>query len=303
MAMRLKDNKNKLLGPLLDRIRERYSDIFFIRDAEDQENLSYVELRSDEIEVFLNKAQEQALALGRDVTRRSGEGGFQEAEIALMERIIKAHMLHVFGEDGKGIYERYAFADFFDSKRGPTATQIHFHKEHAHVVMARSCLISLCDKYDEVEFGPLHDYAFLLFADHLQIHINQYGLEQVDILAKYDIGRKLVRLLREQTFVDKWLDRWVIDKNYWVFETDLVDAVHKWLTDAEVQKALQDMPQEKKWVGSLTAEGTPNIKVLANIAAGVARIWLNGDNSGSPSAFWFLLGYYSQVCFVVADDF
>jgi hypothetical protein len=300
MAMRLKDSKNKLLGPLLERIRVRYSDLFFIEDVDDQENDQFnVKLQSDEIKNFLLKAEEQALTLGRDTTRRSGAGGFQEAEIALMERIIKAHMLHVFGEDGKGIYERYAFADFFDSKRGPTAAQIQFHKEHAHVVIARSCLISLCDKYDEVEFDPLHEYAFLYFADHLKEQIDKYGLEEVDALAKYDIGRKLVRLLREQTFVDKWLDSWVRDRDYWVYKTDLVDAVHKWLKDAEVQKALQDMPQEKKWVGSLTAEGTPTVKALANIAAGVTRLWLDVNNADWEETFSFMFGYYSQVSFGV----
>jgi hypothetical protein len=302
LALRLQGRKNKLLGPLLQRIRERYSDLFLLEEEEAaaSNDAIHVHLRSEEIENYLRKAEEQTLLTGKGSARRSGEGEFQEAEIALVERVIKTHMRYVFGEEGQDIYVKYRFNEFFESKRGPTAAQIHFRSDQAHVDIARGCLIALCDNYDDIEYDSLHDYAFMFFADHLRSQVEGSPFEglrlrTVDTLAKFDIGRKLVRLLREQAFIDAWIEKWILDIDYWTYETDLVDAVHTWLKDSEIQRALQDMPQEKRWVASLTEEGTLSIKVLANVVKSVAELWLHGDNPGWAQAFGFIFGYFCQV--------
>lgn len=120
-------------------------------------------------------------------------------------------------------------------------------------------------------------------------------LGDVEASAKYDIGRKLVKFLTEQTFIDLWLERWVKDAEYWVYSKGAVGDVHTWLKDFDIQQALQDMPHERKWVAVLSQEGVSSITVLTRVVDSVGRLWLDGDRPGWTHAFNFLFGFFNQV--------
>lgn len=251
--------------------------MFLLEDVSDDEDTihTFIVLRSDEIQKFLLRPEQQLSMAGPDTTHRSTETGLQEAEIAVMERIIKAHLVYTFGE-GEDMWAKYQFDEFFEAKRGPSRAQIQLFRERAHVVIARSCLVALCDKFDEPEFARLQVYGFIYFADHLKAQIDNYGLERVKPAIKHEIGRKLVRLLREQTFIDGWLEHWLDEATEpWVYEAHRAEATFSWLKDPELQRGLQDLPAEKKWISSLTAdETTPSTTILENVAKAAAKKWL-----------------------------
>lgn len=298
-ALRLETRRNRLLGSFRARIMERYSDLFLLEDVEDVDgNIddTFIVPRSDEIERFLLRTEQQTSIAGPDTTPRSKDNNLHEAEIAVMERIIKAHLVYTFGA-GEDMWAKYQFDEFFEAKRGPTRAQIQYSQERADVVIARSCLVALCDKHDELGFTRLQAYGFIYFADHLVEQVNNFGLAYVNIAIKQEIGRKLVRLLREQTLIDFWLEQWLDQAcEPWVFRPYRADAVLSWLRDPDLQLGLQDLPAEKQWVSSLTAkENTSSTRVLENVAIAATRRWVAADKADVTMAFYFLYGYFNQV--------
>ena len=68
--------------------------------------------------------------------------------------------------------------------------------------------------------------------------------------------------------------RWLRYSDDWLGEPDLRHAVRYWFEDAEVQKGLQDMPSERKWLQPLISDPAVSDKLLlTHVTTAVARLW------------------------------
>ncbi|KAF2209646.1 hypothetical protein CERZMDRAFT_70123 [Cercospora zeae-maydis SCOH1-5] len=284
--LRLKADTFTLIA-LEKQIREKYYSIF---DVDDEKLVS---LRSDDIREYLDKKDEDAAkdnVTDHHRTRASEHVALEEGEIALVERLVKTHFNNIFG--GEDLYDRFGFEAFFKSKLGDQAVRIHLETFNiSHVRLAQACLVAICDKFEDEEYASFHTYAYEWFADHLRAITDN---DEIDVATKQDVGRKLIRVLREQAFIETWWNKErMFLRSYWVYGTSCLDPVFKWLSDPVVQRGLLDMPTERQWVISATSDDTKPYQLLANVAKYMAQKWYEQDDMGSDP-FWWLYGYHNR---------
>lgn len=276
------------LVPLEKQIRERYSVLFAIDEEEIEvdPNDCVVEMRSDSTKDFLSR-QDDKMDDRRNTFLQPTEQRLEEAEMALIERTIKTHLGRTFG-DGPDMFKKYQLEEFFESKRKQSADLIHFYAEQAEIALAQSCLVAVCDKNDDPEYSRLYDYGFSYFADHLRNQIKRFDLDDIDPVVKQDIGRKLVRLLHEDSLIARWKHAWIEERVIWLKYTELCNAILAWLKDTTVQNGLQDMPAEKEWVRYIISrESSSSVVVLEKVAAAVARRWFEAPGEAEFDAETF----------------
>ncbi|KAK4495710.1 hypothetical protein PRZ48_012978 [Zasmidium cellare] len=281
-VLRLEADTRSLIS-LEKQIRDRYFSLFDISESK------LVTLKSDGIRDYLRE-KEEAFNPKESGSHRP-DAALQEGEVALVKRILKTHFANIFG--GDDMYEKFAFDEFFESKIGDQAARIRLLGDgENHVRVAQACLIADCDHFEEELYEDLHPYAWEWFADHLA----RVEVDEVDTLTKQDIGRKLVRLLRENPLIDVWWneDR-IMTRLFWVYKTFCSRAVYDWLKDPVVQKGLSDMPSERQWVVATTADDGPPVKILENVAKRLAQHWYAQKSGMWYGAFAFLHGYLSHL--------
>ena len=265
-------------------IRDRYSGLFDI----DEDKM--VTLRTDDITEYLTQSNEQNDAK-ENGSGRSSNATFEEGEVSLVKRILKIHFNTVFG--GEDVYQRFRFDEFFESKLGDQAVRIRLMSmDECHVRAALGCLVILCDKPDDSDYAILMDYVGEWFADHLK----NIELEKTDPSIRQEIGRKLVRLLREPSLIDAW---WTPDRMFmtrlFIYDDLLHSPLYFWLKDLMVQRGMSDMPAERQWVAEVTVPDTPSIKLFCNIANVMARRWFERREDMWSDAFFWIRGYVPQV--------
>lgn len=280
--LRLNADTRSLIS-LEQQVREKYFSLFDI-----DENKVFTS-QTDDIKAYLQGKDENAHSKGKD--GRDLMKALQESEIALVKRIVKTHFVNIFG--GDDMYEKFAFDEFFESKLGDYSARIRLLSDNeCHVRLAQACLLAICDHTEDKDIAPLHPYAWEWFADHL----SGTEIAEVDNATKQDIGRKLIRLLRETALIDEW---WSVDRmplrQYWIFMTYTTETVFDWLKDSIVQKGLSDMPAERAWLTAITSvEGSP-VRILANVAKRIAEHWFDQKEGYRYDACSWLHGYLSQV--------
>ncbi|GIZ45940.1 hypothetical protein CKM354_000908600 [Cercospora kikuchii] len=285
-VLRLKADTFTLVA-LEKQIKEKYYSLF---DVDDEK---LVTMRSDDIREYLDKKDEDTLKDNGSTHLKlhsSEHVALQEGEIALVKRVLQTHLKNIFG--GDDLYERFDFDAFFASKLGDQAVRIHLEPMNiSHVRLSQACLVAICDKFGEEEYASFHVYAYEWFADHLRAISDN---DDIDVATKQDVGRKLVRILREEALIAEWwsAERMFL-KSYWVFGTSCLDAVFKWLSDPVVQRGMLDMPTERQWVISATSDDTTPTQILVNVAKFMAKKWYDQDDP-SGDAFWWLYGYHNQ---------
>ncbi|CAK1360558.1 unnamed protein product [Cercospora beticola] len=237
-VLRLKADTFTLIA-LEKQIREKYYALF---DVDDEKMVS---MRSDDIREYLDKEDKDAPndnSSAHHQPHASEHVALEEGEIALVKRLLKTHFNNIFG--GEDLYDRFGFEAFFESKLGDQAVRIHLETFNvSHVRLAQACLVAICDKFDDEEYASFRTYAYEWFADHLRAITNN---DDIDIATKQDVGRKLVRVLREPEFIEAWWEKErMFLRSYWVYGTSCLDPVFKWLSDPVVQRGLLDMPSER----------------------------------------------------------
>lgn len=284
-AMLSLNAETQSLISLEKQIRDRYSSLFDIDDSK------IVTLRSADIRDYLTSEDDKKATL--DDNSKAGEVVLREGEISLVKRILKKHFSSVFG--GDDIYEKFAFEDFFASKLGNEAVRIRMKsKLENECAMIQDCLTVMCDHNGEDRYAELLNYCFEWWGDHLAEVIEQ--IDEIALPTLQNVGRKLVRLLRETALIDAWwsTERMWLDQ-YWVYDDPpITAAVYKWLKHPTVHKGLADMPTEREWVVSTTADEGPSAKVLAHVAKRMAQRWFDQSTAPQQALYW-LCGYLSQV--------
>jgi len=282
----------KVLVSLESQIRSMYNFLFNI----DKENKTLSLCAG--IQNFLDEDRESR-ALAMNARTNTPADAIQDGEISLMKRVIRTHLRNILGDDDA--YARFAFDDFLESKRTSQISRIHLDKEaENHLKLAQACLMLVCDHQAAAEDSKsLQSYAFMYFADHL---LKCEDEVELDIVAVQEIGRKLIRLLRDPTLIDDWWDgKRVSDSYWWVQDPENANAVCRWLKRPVVQKVLQDMPTINQWVLENARDGPGAVAILTDVAKRVAQRWFDLEEATWSSCFLFVDGYLRNVsCFLVA---
>lgn len=277
------------LFALEKQIRDLYARVLTIDENKN------VKLKTEDIEKYLLQLGE-ALA-DKESAHFRVHGAFEDSEVALVKRVVRTHFVHVFGDDD--VYTKFDFDKFFESKLGDQAVRIRLASRDRHIKIAQGCLKAMCDNSDNPRFSDFLSYACWYFPDHL----SAINVDDADTMTRQDIGRKLVRLLRDPTLINAWWTQDRMDeRNAYVFkafDVDPASTIVEWLKDPVVQKGMLDMPSERQWVITMTSEGTPSIKIFENVAKIMAERWFKAsDNSESEvmiSSCSWLCGYLTHV--------
>ena len=125
--------------PLAEQIKSRYHSLLAVDD-------DFVTLVSDNIRDYL-------LTSSRDRQQNlDDESEVQDSEIAIVKRVISTFC-------GDDLYKRFKFERFFETIGGDRAPRIHVNEDEIHIRIVRSCLLVLCDKYDDTALEGLRLYA------------------------------------------------------------------------------------------------------------------------------------------------
>jgi hypothetical protein len=153
--------------------------------------------------------------------------------------------------------------------------------------------VLVCDYQAEAEnCKSLQAYAFEYFADHM------LGCEEAELDTGIvrEVGRKLIRILRDPTLIDAWWDEErVSDPDLWVRNPLNSNAVCRWLKRSEVQKVLQDMPTDKQWVRDNALDGLRAVAILTDVAKRLAQRWFDLKGAAWYKCFLFVDSYLRSV--------
>lgn len=247
---------------LEQQITERYSALFVIEEIDSH---LYIKIGSPEIGDLLNDAQPQ---------------GIDASEIALVERVVKTHLDRTFGSDGEDLYAKYGFADFFQTKRLPPSTQISYNPRAADAQAAFECLLALVDEMDNPKFRSFQEYAFDFFAQHLTVRKTQASMDAQDRVLLRMICRKLMKLVYDPVFIQAWLPHWLDHREAWFWNSKFIETIWDWSIEGLNERALEDMPGEKRWLQGLVDRKAQGVELLEKIAVAVAEEWYNVADRG-----------------------
>lgn len=275
----------KVLASLETQIRNMYNFLFEI-----DENDKVLSLCAG-IQSFL---EEDRMSRAYATTTRSSisRDVIQDGEVGLMKRIIRTHLRNILGDDDA--YTRFALDDFFESKRTTQSSCVHLgHKAENHLRVAQASLILVCDHHSAAEdYKSLQAYACEYFAYHLM----QCEIAELDPSTEQEIGRKLIRILRDPTLIDIWWNfESVRDSYLWVRSPMYSNVVCRWLQRSSVQNLLQDMPTEKSWVLQNTGDGAGAVAILTDVAKRLAQRWHDLEAEMWAGCFMFVNNYLSNV--------
>jgi hypothetical protein len=183
----------KVLASLETQIRSMYNFLFTIGGKDKVLSLCAG------IESFLNDDRESR-AQASNPRNNGPADAIQDGEIGFMKRVIKTHLRNILGDDDA--YAKFALDDFLESKRTSQTSRIHLDEESKnHLKVAQASLMLVCDHQAAAEdCKSLQAYAFEYFAYHL----SRCEEEELDMAIVQEVGRKLIRILRDQTLIDAW---------------------------------------------------------------------------------------------------
>lgn len=279
---------NERFVTLQQQINDRYSVLLEIRE----DNLviwKYDQLKSIGLETSESIADQMA---------RRRRVAFPPEELALIQKIVKTQFANVFGRDGDVLYDKYGLDDFFGSITDGRGVRVKLDLGASHASILNACLIAICDQHDATRTPNLRGYAYQNFKHHLE----KASPQQVDVLTALNIGRNIVKLMREEAYVDLWWSHQhhteftVVPKFWKLFEDSFPDIIRRWLSHPAVLEKFEEVPLVKDWLSELSAPQAPATVLMRKVTEIAAKRWYSGEVSDwfSPYEFVFEYVQYSK---------
>ncbi|KAI9675313.1 MAG: hypothetical protein M1817_001216 [Caeruleum heppii] len=168
-----------------------------------------------------------------------------------------------------------SIGDFFrDERQGKVAAEgdnpaVGVNILEARVLVLKTCLKVLCDPSFSSKVGDspsMEPYAYTYWHDHLQAVTGD--LARLDASDKAEIGRLLIKMLRDEAVIDTWVGQ----KTYYFFTTENLEVLHQWLRSVDAPDVMS--PDDQQWLQSSLHD---TAAMLAPTLDLVARKWLQHE--------------------------
>jgi hypothetical protein len=230
---------------LSERINQRYSLLFEV-DASDQ-----VKWRYTDIQQYLKKDFEDQQTL-KEIYKRQGKQTSKTdlEELDLLELVIQNNLNTVFGARGAELFDRYGLGEYFMSQRGQHTELICADETSNQYSILLVCLQVLCEDISLRTVNQLRDYSRRMLHKHLEWdEKHKLTPEQ-----NQEIGRFLVKLLRNDTVIDHWSQ----ESNSGIiscFPTNQEedDLIWKWWEKVSTSGGLADLG-DQEWFSKLSKD-------------------------------------------------
>ena len=272
------------LMPLEAQINGSYSTLFYVNVD------NHVELTTTEVGDYLKHPELHS----QDTT-------LHPAEISMIQHLIKTQLKNLLGsEEGRRIYTRYRFDEFFQSRSKDTQVDRILLPDRStnDVEIARVCLQAMCA--DAQSLPRMQEYAYQYFAKHL----SRCDRRRLDLPTRRKIIELIVICLRRPRPVRKWGLQYGSKMNANYINTETVEVLTEWLTDAACESISDELSTDRRWVMDImyASRGRPqgSWPLLEEVALAVARRWILVDGEFDSvetwqSAFSWLSYYRKKV--------
>ena len=262
-------NHNPSLLPLYDRIRDKFSIFFQLREAANKSDAE-VTVKADTITEYF-----ESISSSADKGPSSLSEDVNEVEVRVVQHFLKTICDNV-------LYEKFRFEEFFHNKRSKSTINPDLETAHANIL--RDCLQVLHGELGDHANG-IKDYATWYFPDHLI----KVDLSLIDPPLKAEIGRRLVTILKDETAIEQWqASAWC-----WIFENSYVETTTRWFRDSAVVKNIKG--DDKIWVDTLISSTKPGGDLLEHVARFKAKAWLEGKGEVTLKDFRWIRCYLNKV--------
>ncbi|KAF7191884.1 hypothetical protein HII31_06929 [Pseudocercospora fuligena] len=297
-------------------IRERYTPLFDIDEGK------RVTLKSDGIITHLrNKFLASASPIDFEAesqedndhcdglpNNQNGIERFAGVEVSMVQQIIRTHCRNVFGDDQ--VYNKFGFDNFFTAKHTLSDTPLLstarirlVPEDQCHAIITHAYLTAICNHLDDEDYADLIEFACNNLGDHIS-QIEDLDDIHISTAIKQDIGRKLVRVLRTERYIDTWWS----DERLWLrsYSPGFLcppSTVYNWLCDPTVRKAFADSPEDREWLRTTTGSGSRDFSVLRSVAERLAQRWSyhNTKPESLVELVSWLLTYMSELRGIAHD--
>ncbi|XP_014555255.1 hypothetical protein COCVIDRAFT_17119 [Bipolaris victoriae FI3] len=170
--------------------------------------------------------------------------GVDLEELDLLEKIVCTNLTNTLGTHGQKLYDRYGFADFFESRRGQRKATIRLDVSESHIHILNMSLKALCEDVQGFDTDRIRRFTH----KNLFRLIEQADLRKASPKQVKSIGACLVRLLRRDGMIDKWskdkFSRAMMGDCF----REVREDIKSWLSKKRVAEALEN-DNEKELVG------------------------------------------------------
>ncbi|KAI9680348.1 MAG: hypothetical protein M1829_001234 [Trizodia sp. TS-e1964] len=181
-----------------------------------------------------------------------------------------------------------SLGDFFRSK-DQQAVAVGVNINNAELMLAKSCLASLCDESKYLLEGAqtFNFYA----ATNFQTHLSNVEISTVKVEDKLLVFNYLKELFHGGAATKRWGADASLIRNNWLYTDQYIAVARKWLTDADVEKSLDST--DAAWVKEI---GSGNSERLLKPLAMVFATEFLQDLTWEPTGpFLFIHGYLEKV--------
>ena len=184
-----------------------------------------------------------------------------------------------------------SFGDYLRHNQDQQGIAVGINLNRSELEIAKTCLNLLCDDDGEMsmygDIDALWDYATSFWQHHL-IRVN---LSNVRAEEKEEVVRLLLKLFREQKFLENWTEG--LRCKTWLYDDEATSCVQKWFSDEAVSDLLD--PEIRAWS---TATATRFAEELLKPAAMLlAQKWLHHreERSWKYAYYTFINAYLRKV--------
>ena len=278
LHIRKGSSSDSSLKPLYDRLQNEFSGFFSVKpDRNDPE--ADVFLSSDKIREYFEKLS----ADGQDETEVSSGGKVTQAEVDIIQRILKNLCDDI-------LYKKFEFEEFF-KQRASSASKVYVNVDDMHAKVALDCIKVIVGEIDKSTRDDAEWPIGGLFANQLEAADISYLSPKL----KGEVGRRLANIFSGESVSELWEYSFIYE---WIVEAKLETAVLKWFQDSA---AIKGVPEDQKaWMTSLKSATDGEHDLFENVAKAAAKAWLFGKPGGQigeavSSPFQFLRGYWNKV--------
>ena len=233
------------LIPLSESIAQRYYLLFEV-DARD-----HIKWRYEEIQQYLRKDFEDQQTL-KEIHKRQGKQSSTTdlEELDLLELVIRNNLNTVFGTRGAELFDRYELGEYFMSQRVQHTEMICADEKSNRYSVLFVCLQVLCE---DVGKRPVHELRY-----HARRMLHRYlqwdTKHKLTPEENQSIGRFLVKLLRNDTVIDRWSQ----DSNLGIVacfpsDTKKEDVIWEWFRKIRTSGGLAGL-EDQEWFSKISKE-------------------------------------------------
>lgn len=169
--------------------------------------------------------------------------GVDLEELDLLEKIVRTNLTNTLGTHGQELYDRYGFADFFESRRGRRKATIRLDVSESHIHILNMSLKALCEDVQGFDTDRIRRFTHKnLFRLIEQADVRKASPKQVK-----SIGACFVRLLRRDGMIDKWSKDKFLRAMMGDCFREVREDIKSWLSKKRVAEALEN-DNEKGWL-------------------------------------------------------